>query len=581
MKKSNPLPRLCLLVALAGAIALALFWMRDSEVSPLEHIPRQGVQLAVIPSADKLGRDLSRLAQVKGLSEVLALLGQPPAEQLFQGLAQIVGADVRDAKSLAAIGIAADRPIFAFGPDFELPALALPIADSAAAGTWIERMAQDRLGATPSAERALCGHTARIFTVPGQRGAALASVAHGGHLYLGHGEAGAALLERAFCLDRAAALASDGAFLDLQRSFDRPSAYARILLGSWPLGIGVDLSPERLALQVRLPTAADAESKEQALAPVAGLKISGPAPEALTARLDPEAQLVAQTGIAPKELVALRPRAGLVPHLAEEVLALLDLDIDEIAAELEPGIALSARLAPEANVMALVGPRSVRGVNPFDIAHVEILAQVRDEARARLLLDRIAALAPAFGASVQRFTREGRPIDEGQGALNASGSPVRAALQALASVAGLSLKAGTPDPSQVAARWAYSDRLGKGLTFALDGKRLLVTGGDGVDEALAARKPAARAPHAIGEAGLALHTDIGALIASLRSLPESSFGIGGFAIKSSLDRWLGAFEALDALRFTAWQGEALICLDASLSLKLRPALPAASAEAAP
>ena len=581
MKTSKALPRLLLLAALGGA--LFFFWMRQAEVSPLEYIPREGMQIAVVPSASQLGQDLNRLANLEVFAEVLSLLGQPVPEQLFLSLSQLVGADVRDASALASIGLAADRPIFAFGPQDALPALALPVADKAAIEAWLDRMALARLGATPVAEEALGDHRARRFTIPGQRGTALTSVLHGGYLYLGHGDAGAALLKRAFALERRDTMASDEVFHEMQRSFDQPSAYARVLLGSWQIGFAVDLTPKQLALHVRLPTdtRALAEGKGQGAGPLARLAIRHSAPIDLSARLNPEAQFFAQTGIDPVALAALRPKGGILPRHAERILALLNLDIDQIAAEFEPGIALSARLAPQANVMALTSPLGLRDVNPFDIAHVEALALVKDEVRARSLLDRIATLAPVFGASVQRFTREGRPIADGDGALSAGGVPPLSAIQALASAAGLSLKAGTPDPDQVAARWVYRYRLGEGLTFELDGKRLFVAGGQGVGQALISRKPAARPPHEICEAGLALHTDLGALIASLRALPESSFGIGGFAIKSSLDRWLGAFESLDALRFTASQEVTLIHLDASLSLKQPKAAAATSAEAMP
>lgn len=574
MKTSKRFPLLLSLLALGGA--LAFFWTREAEVSPLEYIPKRGVQLAVIPSAERFGQDLSRLGKLDVFAEALSLLGQPAPEQLFQDLSQIVGADVRDATSLASIGIAADRPIFVFGPDFRLPALALPVADTDAVEAWLDRVALARLGATPVTEKKLGGHAARLFTVPDRSGPALTSVLHGGYLYLGHGDDGAALLERSFALAHQEALASDEAFDELRRSFEQPSAYARIFLDGWRIGLAIDLDPGHLALHVRLPTLPEATSEAESR--IAKLSIRQAAPIELSARLNPEAQFFAQTGIDPTALAALRPRSGFFPRLVEQVLSLLNLDVDRIAAELEPGIAFSARLAPRANLMALASPLGPRGVNPFDIVHVEILALVRDEERARALLDRVASLAPVFGASAQRFTREGRPIDDGDGALSVGGSSARAAIQALASAAGLSMKAGTPDPNQIATRWAYRYRLGEGLTFELDGKRLHVTGGEGVGEALVGREPAAGAPHDIGESGLALHADLGALIANMRALPESSFGIGGFAIKSSLDRWLGAFESLDALRLTASQQASLIHLDASLSLGRRPVTaPAAEA----
>lgn len=572
MKRSSPLPLVVAVLALGGAVAF--FLLREGETSPLERIAKTSAQVAVIPSADQIARDLDRLANHELTAKVLDLFGQSDPDKMFAHVAQIVGADIRDPKALAAIGIASDKPIFAFGPKLgEAPALALPVADRDAIESWIDRVALARLGAKPAREEDLNGHSARVHATKPEGAPALASVQSGGYLYVGNGPGGLDILKAAFAIEHGDSLASDASFAAFGQSLDRPSIYGRGLLSDmgWAIGAAVTLDPDRLALRLSLPNAprppsATAKSDRASL----NLPLTGrAAPRDQIARLNPSAHFFAQTGIDPTALVALRPQNSLLTRFAEQILRLLNLDLDTLAAELEPGVALSVRLAPEANLMAITrGLGGMRGVNPFDIAHVELVAQVKSAERARAILDRVASLAPVIGASAQRFTREGEPIDDGQ---IATGAPTAfSAIQALASAAGLSLKAGTPNPAQIAHRWTYRYRLGEGLTFELDDRRLFVSGGRDVAEALATRSPAQEAPHRLDASDLVLHTDLGALIASLRALPESSFGIGGFAIKSSLDRWLGAFDALDALRLTVRQEGEKLHLDASLSFQKRP-----------
>lgn len=581
MKRSSRLPLLVAALVIGGAIAF--FLLREGETSPLHRIPKTSAQIAIIPSADQIARDLDRLANHELIARALDLFGQAGPDKIFSQVAQVVGADIRDARALAAIGIASDKPIFAFGPNLkDAPALALPVADRGAIEAWIDSMALARLGAKPAREEDLNGHSARIHAIQPEGAPALTSVQSGGYLYVGSGPAGLDTLKAAFAIEREASLASDASFDAFAKSLDRPSLYGRGMFSrmGWSIGAAVTLDPDRLALRLSLPNAPRPPSTSTASERASlNLPLTGrAAPRDQIARLNPSAHFFAQTGIDPAALVALRPQNSLLTRFAGQILRLFNLDIDTLAGELEPGMALSIRLAPEANLMALTrGLNGMRGVNPFDIAHVELVAQVKSEERAREILDRVASLAPVIGASAQRFTREGKPIDDGQ--IATGGPTALSAIQALASAAGLSLKAGTPNPAETAHRWTYRYRLGEGLTFELDGRRLFVSGGRDVAEALATRSPAQEVPHSLDASDLVLHTDLGALIANLRALPESSFGIGGFAIKSSLDRWLGAFDSLNALRLTARQEGDFLHLDANLSFQKRPTLPAAAGEA--
>ncbi|MDR0966053.1 MAG: hypothetical protein LBM75_06070 [Myxococcales bacterium] len=576
-KRSNALPILLLLAAILAG--LLFFWTREAEISPFEHVPAEGAQLLVIPSAERLGRELASLSEMSIVTDTLALVGQPSPDEFFQGIAQLIGADVRDPNALTAIGLAPDRPTIAFGAKVFRPrgherlVLALPVANKTAIEAWLNTQALAKLGAKPTSERLVGKHTARVFSNEQDARVVLFALIHGRYLYLAQD---AALLEQAFALPFDKSLARDADFLALQASLDRPALWARVGFEKWMIGVGLDLTPQRLGLHLRLPLSALERLTAGARDPAALANLLKSAPLDITGRLDPGAQILAQTGIDPARLVALRPKSGgLLARMTGGLLKLVGLDIDQLAAEIEPGVAASLRLAPNAELMSLLLPGALRRTNPFDVAHIEIVAQVKEESRARALLDRLATLAPIAGGSAQRYTKEGAPIVDPTGAARAGADPL-AALQAFASAAGITMKAGTPNPDTMAARWRFDFRSMKGLTVELSGKRLFVSGGEGVGESLAMRQPAAQAPHALDAAGLVLHADLGAFIASLRALPAASFGIGGDTIKATLDRWLGAFDALDTLRLTASQGEALLELDASLSLK-RPT----TAEAAP
>ena len=95
---------------------------------------------------------------------------------------------------------------------------------------------------------------------------------------------------------------------------------------------------------------------------------------------------------------------------------------------------------------------------------------------------------------------------------------------------------------------------------------LAAVGGKQVYDALKARNGSSAVSQSIGGSGTVLHFDIGKSIQSVREIPDSAYGLGGFAIKATLDKWLSAFDGVRNVRITASGDGRAVDLSASLSL---------------
>ena len=226
-------------------------------------------------------------------------------------------------------------------------------------------------------------------------------------------------------------------------------------------------------------------------------------------------------------------------------LAAAQLDVKtQVLGNLEPGVAFSLSLAPELKLSGGMPALDARRTNPFEFLLLDALARTRDPAAAAATLEAIAQAAPRFGAKVEAQDQEGGKV------------------------------------------YVTRYHLGEGASFALRDRTVVVAGGTGQLTALLGRVagPAVRTPFADPEAaralredGLALFLDIGRATSGVRAIPDSAYGLGGFAIRSAVLRWLDALDQLASLRAGArLQGR---ILQAELALSLRA--PAAGTQASP
>ena len=249
--------------------------------------------------------------------------------------------------------------------------------------------------------------------------------------------------------------------------------------------------------------------------------------------LAPDAFLVARYGGDPASLDTVWPR--LVGPRAAGAFRDAGFDVpSEVLSNLQPGAVFSLSLSSQASFAKGLPSVDPRRVNPFRYVGVVAAAVVRDAAKTAATLEKLPSLAPAVGAQIQPTELDGR----------------RAFLA------------------------TYSQ--GEGLHMALALDRLLAAAPQArLSEALgrASSADAGPGPLADPELRAALEkepftfaVDLRTLRDSVRALPTSAWGFGGFAIRASTLRWLDATADLRAV--TGWARARDGAVQAELTLRL-------------
>lgn len=577
-----------LLVIAAATVGLFLFLQgrHSSRIPPTDFIPAASGKVAILASAERLGSELNQLASRKVVNEALELAGIPPAKELLDKLATMLGADIRDAKSLAAAGIDGTAPVcvFTLDADSKSDIAAIPVASPEAIHRWLDGRIQALLGGIPRKDEA---DTRFLRYASGESGPDAASaVLHGGYLYIAQGPDSAKLLERALATPKNASLTSFRPFHKGAQSLGHPTLRVFARTSGVQISAGLDLTgtvTDGTSLKVHLAADTKAESVVQrgmaaVFSELTGLSAFQPTPADITSRLDPDAALLLQSGISPQETVKVF--SVIAPTTASRLKGLLfptGMTLEKLAAEFLPGAAMSVSLAPSANLMALTSLDRLRSTSAFDIIHLEFLAKVRNEEKIRRVIDAAAGAAPALGIQVQRFAADGTFIDSASSPLGG----LRGIVAALG-LMGQNASSSAQDANVPrASRWVCGFRQGEGFTVELrDGTLLVAGGGKQVYDALSSRNASPEAPRGIDASGAVLHLDFRQLVSSIRAIPESSFGMGGAVIKATLDKWLRTFDGIQSLRVSA-SGSGGGALDLTASLELQNTETAGSGKAVP
>jgi hypothetical protein len=192
----------------------------------------------------------------------------------------------------------------------------------------------------------------------------------------------------------------------------------------------------------------------------------------------------------------------------------------EVLSNLKPGLIASISLAPGAKLGSGMPELDVRRTNPFGFLHLVAIGEVRDETKAGESLEKIPAVARRFDAQVKRGDLHGRPVywstySQGEGAhFGLFSNKVFMA--------------------------APRSRL-EGVVDALEGKSKVGAGAPSNREMIGA----------LSEGALSAVLDFTQLANAVRALPSEAWGLGGFAIKASVVRWLDAMKDLRAITFEA------------------------------
>ncbi|MBI3181003.1 MAG: DUF3352 domain-containing protein [Myxococcales bacterium] len=496
-------------------------------------LPSDADLVAVAPELGALGQKIAVLEGLKISSFAAQLQGMADAHEYASALMGQLGLDLRSREAIAEAGIDPARPlaiaVLPGGAGYSV----VGVKDEAKLGKFLLGLASRRLSAGEVRART---------------------------------EAGVALTELA---DRSGAVrlayaVRDGyALIAAEQSAGRVAAFAslpreRSLAASEPLAKALARLPAERDLWVHLPSSsklaegssfrgltAAARLSPEALALTADLPWSEPGSLELLRKkagadlfryLPADAFLVAGFSGDPR---LLAPHWGRLvgPHL-ERAFKESGFDVKaEILDNLKPGAAASLSLSPEAKLTGM--PQlDVRRTNPFRYVHLTALAEAEDEAKLAATFEKMPAIAPRFGASIQPAERQGRKV------------------------------------------FLTSYSQGEGVHFAAqDNRAVFAAPALRLDDALERLTSKQERPGPIAEPELrrpfdsraaALVIDLRRLSESVRELPSEAWGVGGFAIKASTLRWLDAADDLRAVVATADARDGALQAEISLRIQRAP-----------
>jgi hypothetical protein len=490
-------------------------------------LPRGAVAVVVVPKLAESGAKLVLLEQVKVAGFVAPLQGFANARAFADEVVRQLGVDLRSQAELEKAGLDPNR---ALGAAVLLSGdvyLVLPVKDASALHARLEGISVNRFGAGAGASQQQGGVTVKTFArqqgQPPRLGYAIAN----GWAFVGRDDT-IPKLGQAASLGETDRLSKDAQLAEALKGAAPHDLFAWLGSGSpvlqaTPLlNAFVTFSLSNTAAEVRVTGQwKDTPALLAALTPQQAADFS-PA-------LPPDAFLVGRyTGDA-KGLGAISGQL-LGPHLARAFeLGGFDLKA-EVLERVQPGTVFSLSLADRPPMDRGVPSFDIRQTNPFAYAHLSGLAPVTSADVIMPTLEKVAQVAPRFGAKLEKQQREGRDLyfttwSQGQG--------------------------------------VHFGPKGAAVAFASPVQRL-----DAVLASDAAPKPAAQAADA-----LSVSIDLGRLGASVRALPESAWGLGGFALKPTTVRWIDATDDLKAITFKAGakDGKVVAALTLTLAIAAPPA----------
>ncbi len=507
-------------VLLLAVLVAGVVWWRcgatppqssPGRAAPIERVvPRGALGVAFTRSLGQTGGKLKVLESLKVSGFLAQLQGFAGGAALMDEAMKQLGVDVRSEEALKQHGLDGARGAALMVLVPGTPALALPVSDEALFRETFVKLSAQRLGAPFVDEREVGG--AKVVTVSLKQGEAPLlgyTVAHG--FAIVGDERLVKQLPAFVTLKEDDCLTQDREYL--ARLDDLPPA--RDLTVYVPGGSPALFKlPVANALMTATLTAQGLEltfiaqwkddgSKFAALVPQ-------PVPKELTGLLPRDAFLVGRfSGDATKLGKWSRELMG---SGFTKVLDGAGFDLNErVYSQLEPGAVFSLALAEAPPLGAGIPDLDVRRTNPFAYAQLSGAAKVKSPEAVWPALEQLATVAPQFGAQMEVRTR-----DDGQKALLTT--------------------------------WAQ----GEGVHFTVKGDTVLFGSPVQRLHALVSSDGAQGSPvSGLQDDAVAIAIDLRKLTSSVRELPDSAWGLGGFAMKSAATRWLDAVDDLTAITVQA------------------------------
>jgi len=495
-------------------------------------LPKGAVGVVVVPSVEALGKKLAILEALKVTGFVAQLQGFGDGKAYADALVNELGVDLRSKEALERAGVDGARAMGAAVLITGQAYLALPVKDAAKLHTALETLSSRRLGAGAGGEQTSGEVVVKTFSPQQGKPPRLGYVLAHGYALVATDD-GISKLPMMATLTETDALSNDAELKAAQaRLAGERDVFAWLPPGSPVLHrfpvvsalVTASLSPKGLAVAVDAPWRGDA----------AQLSVLEPKPGAdLLGLLPRDAFLVLRFLGDPQRLAPFTDEL-LGPYLAK---AFREAGFDvkaEVLEKLKPGAVLSLSLAERPPMDRGVPTLDIRRTNPFAYAHLSGAAPLASKDTAWPTLDKVAALAPRFGAQMQKADREGGP----------------------------------------ALITTYAQ--GEGVHFAVKGDAVLFASPVQRLDALVKRDGQGGSPVAgLGEDAVSAAVDLSRLSQSVRALPESAWGIGGFAIKATTVRWLDATDDLKAVTLS------MSAKDKAVQARVVLSLGAAAADRAP
>ncbi len=491
-------------------------------------LARGSVGVVVVPSLGAAGQKLHILEALKVAGFAAQLQGFADGKAFADALVAEFGVDVRSTEALEKAGLDGSRSAGVAALVTGHVYLALPVKDAKKFHGAIEMLAHRRLGAGAAGEQKFGELTVMTFSTKQGEAPKLGYVLAQGFALVTDG-AGVSKLAGLAAMSESDSLSADKTYAaELEKLPKDRDVVVYLPLGTPLLAQApftsaagaISLTPAGLSVLVNAAWKGD-PAQLAALLPQ-------PVPRPLVGYLPRDAFLVARFTGEP---------AKLAPWARELLGPFLNRAFDEggfdlkkeVLEQLQPGIVASLSLSERPPMDRGLPSLDIRHTNPFTYAHLSGAAAAKSKDVALPGLEKIATLAPKFGAQMELRTRE-----DGQQAMVTT----------------------------------YAQ--GEGVHFAPKGDLVFFASPIQRLDALVKSDGVGESPVAsLGPEAVSVALDLSKLSASVRALPESAWGLGGFAIKATTLRWLDATDDLRAVSLSVGAKDQAV--QARLQLTLGPA----------